>query len=45
MLFFEPTLEGFGDALGNPTTADSLTPWEGMLGFDRYCQGGACPAE
>jgi hypothetical protein len=42
VMFFEPTLEGFAAAWGNPAVVEALTPWRGMLGFDDYCVGSRC---
>lgn len=40
--FFEPTLEGYTMAHGNPNVTEDLVPWRGMLSFDDYCVGSRC---
>lgn len=42
LYFFEPTLEGYALAYGNPRVTEGLVPWRGMLSFDDYCQGTRC---
>jgi hypothetical protein len=43
--FFEPTVEGYLVATGNPNRAEIIRPWRGILGFDAYCLGPACEDE
>lgn len=42
VLFFEPTLDGFAQAWGNPAILEAVTPWRGVLAFDDYCMGESC---
>lgn len=40
--FFEPGLQGFITAWGNPNVAEAIVPWRGMQSFGEYCTGEAC---
>jgi hypothetical protein len=42
LLFFEPSVQGFATAWGNPGVAEELIPWRGVLSFADYCTGEGC---